>query len=121
MTDNPIMLQNFYSGYYDMGRFFGRDKWYEIDDLYDKMLEAHGSVTVRQLAEVARVSGRLDETSIHYYAIGFVVTPYICRGHGCTGVGSLSGMTIDHHQYVYQLYLNNPYRPLEGYIQELYT
>ena len=34
-----------------MGRSFRREKWYQIDDLYDKMIEAHGSVIVRQLAE----------------------------------------------------------------------
>ena len=80
-----------------MGRSFGREKWYEIANLYDTILEAHGSVTVRQLAEVARFSGRAADTTMHYYEIGLVVPPYIRRGHGCTGVGSLSGMTMDHH------------------------
>ena len=89
--------------------------------MYNKMLEAHGSVTVRQLAEVARVSGRLAETAMHYYEIGLVVQPYNRQGHGRTSVGSLSVMTMNHHQYVYQLYLDNPSRPLEGDVQELYT
>ena len=57
-----------------MGRSFGREKWYEIADLYDKMLEAHGSVTVRQLAEVARVSRWPAETAMYYYE-SLVVPP----------------------------------------------
>ena len=31
----------------------------------------------------------------------------------------MSGMTMEHHQYVYQLYLDNPCRLLDGYVQEL--
>ena len=73
-------------------------------------------MSVKQLAEVACYSGWSTETTMHYYEIGLVVPPYICRGHGRTGVGSLSGITMDHHQYVYQLYLDNPSRPLEVYV-----
>ena len=58
-----------------MGKSFGRKQWYEIADLYDNMLEAHGSVTVRKLAEVARVSPRLAETAMYYYDIGLVLPP----------------------------------------------
>ena len=54
-------------------------------------------VCVSQLAEISRIYGQLAETAIHYYEIGLVVPPYIRRGHGCTGVGSLSGMPMDHH------------------------
>ena len=43
--------------------------------LYDTILEARGSVSVRQLEEVARVSGLSAETSIHYYEIGLIVPP----------------------------------------------
>ena len=65
MTDNPILLRNCYGGYYAIGRSFGREKWYGIADFYDNILEAHGSVIVSQLVEVAHVLGRLAETAKH--------------------------------------------------------
>ena len=58
-----------------MIRSFGREKWYEIANLYDNVLEAHGSASVRQLAKVTRVFGRSAETSMYYYEIGLVVPP----------------------------------------------
>ena len=59
------------------------------------------------------------QTTIYYYGIGIVVPPYIFQVHDYTGVGCISGMMIEHHQYVYQLYLDNPFCPLDGYVQEL--
>ena len=41
----------------------------------------------------------------------------MCRGHSRTGVGSLSGMMMDYHQYVYQLYLDNPSFMLAGSVE----
>ena len=58
-----------------MGRPFGKEKWYAIDDLYDKELEAYNNVSVKRLEEVARVSDQSAETDMYYYGVGLIVPP----------------------------------------------
>ena len=43
------------------------------------------------------------------------------RGHCLTSVGSLIGLSEEHHVYSYDLYQDNPARPLIRYTQEVYA
>ncbi len=40
------------------------------------------------------------------------------QGHGKCGVGSLYGFMMEHHSFIYKLYLKNPLRQAYSYIKE---
>ena len=46
--------------------------------------------------------------------------PVSKKGHGRRGTGSLYGLKVEHHFYIYDLYKNNPSMPLYGYCEELF-
>ena len=56
MTDLPVVLKNKNGGYYTAGKAFSREKWYEIADLYDKLIESHGECSAKRLAEFGNIS-----------------------------------------------------------------
>ena len=89
--------------------------------MYEKILSVKGRCTVRMLAAGAKISFASANKAIIYYDIGMVIPPISKRGHCKRGVGSLSGMQMQHHMFIYRLYLDNPALPLHGYIEELYT
>ena len=120
MKTAPVILKNKNGGYYTPGKAFGRDKWYELADLYDKLLESYGECSAKRLAQLGNVSKNSAEKAMFYYDIGIVVPPYVRQGNGRHGVGSIAGMSMHHHQFVYQLYTENPSLPLDGYVQQLF-
>ena len=56
---------------------------------------------------------------MNYYEVGVSVPPCGIQGHGLSGVGSISRMGGEDPAFIYQLYLDNPSLPLEGYAEEL--
>ena len=72
------------------------------------------------LAEGAKISITSANKVMIYYDIGMVIPPLLQQGHCRHGVGSICGMQMKHHIYIYQLYLDNPALPVHGYIEELY-
>ena len=54
--------------------------------------------------------------TVAFYTVGRIIPP---RRQSMKGVGVLESMMMDHHAYIYSLYLNNPSRPNDGYAEEL--
>ena len=120
MGDIPIVLQNTYGGFYEPGRSFPRSIWMSLVSLYESEIESHGSCTERQLASRGRVSKRSARKAIDYFEGGLVCATPPHRGHGFVGVGSISGMSMKHHAYMYDLYVANPSRSLDVYVDKLH-
>ena len=120
MNDSPSLLVNCNGGVYEDGRAFTKTKWIEIIMVYEKIMRTKGRCTVRMLARGARISKYSASKAMIYYDIGVIVPPLMPQGHLRRGVGSLTGMDMRHHVFIYQLYLYNPAMPIHGYIEELY-
>ena len=114
------MLCNQEGGTYTQSNSFTIDKWFQIARHYTTILHNEGGCTVRKLASVAEISTTSAQKAIQAYHYGFGVPLPKKRGHGKKGNGSLTGMTIDHQMHLYELYISNPSRPLDGYSEELF-
>lgn len=121
MNESSHIRVNTAGGIYDNGRSFTKAKWYEIVLVYEKILSVKGRCTVRMLATGAKISLASANKAMIYYDIGMIIPPISKQGHCKHGVGSLSGMKMQHHMYIYRLYLDNPALPLHGYIQEIFN
>jgi len=88
---------------YNNGRAFTKAKWYKIVIAYKKILSKKGRCTVRMLAAGAKISLTSANKAIIYYDIGVVIPPISQRGNCKRGVGSLCGLQMEHHIYIYKL------------------
>ena len=116
---NPIRV-NARGGIFDNGRSFTKAKWYEVVLVYEKILSVKGKCTGRMLAAGAKISLASANKAMIYYDIGMIIPPISKRGHCRLGVGSLSGLRMKHHMFIYRLYLANPALPQHGYIEEIF-
>ena len=100
---------------YEPGRPFGRLKWFEVLEHYYDMLETQDEVSIRQLARSARISYTSARKAKEMAQSGHIFL--IQQGHGRVGPGSRTGISqIEHHRFIYDLYLSNPKLPADGYI-----
>ena len=81
--------------------------------------EDAGKCAVRNLAELAKISKDSAHKGIEYHDIGIIIPSGCKQGHGITGIGCFSGMKIEHHVFIFQVYLNNLSMPNDGYVEEL--
>ena len=100
MNDSTPIRVNAAGGIFDNGRSFTKSKWYEIVLEYEKIISVKGRCTVRMLAAGAKISLASANKAIIYYDIGMIIPPISKRGHRKRGVGSLSGMNMQHHMYI---------------------
>ena len=121
MNDSNTIRVNARGGIFDNGRSFTKSKWYEIVLEYENILSVKGKCTVRMLAAGAKISLASANKAMIYYDIGMIIPPISKRGHCKSGIGSLSGMRMKHHMYMYRLYLDNPALLVHGYIEELFN
>ena len=121
MSNNPIICVNEYGGVYENGSAFSKAKWVFIIIMYERIVREDGSCTVRRLARSCGISRQSSHKAIDYYKIGIIVPPIRQQGHGRTGVGSLYGLKMVHHAYIYELYVKNAVLPLHGYIEEIHN
>ena len=84
------------------------------------MICEHGFCRVDNLAKACKISNSSASKAILWAQVG-LIPPSINRGHHRKGVGSIVGFTIEHHIYIYKLYLWNPSRPLLGYIERFHN
>ena len=120
MSDSYHIRVNAAGGIYETGRAFSKMKWYEIVLKYERILKKKGRCTVRMLAAGAKISLKSANKAMIYHDIGMVIPPLLQQGHCRRGVGSMCGMHMMHHMYIYKLYLDNPALPVHGYMEEMY-
>jgi len=120
MARNAIIGMNEYGGLYELGRARTKAQWVCIIISYEKIICEDGSCSVRRLAKFSKISRQSASKAIDYYEIGVIVPPTLPQGHGRSGVGSMIGLKMRHHAYIYDLYVKNPSCPLHGYVEEIY-
>ena len=111
-----IVEKNSQGGYFEKGKAFGRAKWSEVIDFYQKEVEIAGKCSPRRLSQLARVGRKSADKAISYHRQGFIPSP---QKHITKGVGSLKRMKMKHHAFIYTLYLSNPALPNYGYCEEM--
>ena len=112
MPTEPTLSMNSNGGYFESGTAFSQSKWKSIIDTYYHLLEKDGKCSIRTLAKEACISTSSAQKIIKLQQIGMNSVPVSKKGHGRSGTGSLSGLTVEHHLYIYGLYKNNPSMPL---------
>ena len=117
-VDHFAILHNQHGGMYRQGVAFDCTKWASIIQRYEREYQEHGSCSADRLALLTHVSKRSAKKAIVCYHNGYSFVPIRRRGHGHSGVGSLTGLTPGHHVFLDQLYMTNPSRPLVGYTSE---
>ena len=116
MLVSSKVRRNTQGGYYEQGRAFARSNLVRIIDLYLHEIDDFGKCPIWRLMELAKIGRKTARKAIEYYAVG-TITPKVRRY--AKGVGVMKGMTMEHHAYIYSLYLDNPSRPNDGYCEEL--
>ena len=118
MSRSPTVRRNMNGGYYETGISFTQSKWVSILHEYETLLEKEGKCTVRMLAKAAGISLHSANRAIDLHRAGLEMMPQCQRGHGKKGVGSKKGFKLEHHAFLYELYLGNPSMPQYGYCEE---
>ena len=77
--------------------------------------------SARRLATITGVSVRSALKAIDFFEFGMENSPSgVSHGHGYSGPGSILGLQMEHHAFIYQLYVRNPSKPTAGYVQDLF-
>ena len=111
-----VVEKNTLGGYYEKGRAFPQAKWAEIIASYQAELDSAGKCTIDRLSLIARVGKHSAEKAISYYDLGFIPS---LQKKIPKGVGSLKGLKMKHHAFIFALYLSNPALPNYGYCEEM--
>ena len=119
MSHNHKIQINKYGGLYELAMPLQSSQLATIAKIHDDELKIHGDCSVRRFAHEACVSTFTTLKAMNSYQIGVKIPPVQSRGHGRKGVGSIVGLKICHHAYIYKLYLGNPSLPLVGYIEKI--
>ena len=76
--------------------------WISTIDTWKTTIHNEGRCSARLLAKKAKTSRTSQKE----------------RGQGRMGPGSMKGFQSCHHDFIYELYLDNLSRPLQGYVEE---
>ena len=109
---------NSHGGVYESGKSFTDLKWTEIMTVYADEVRLNGCCSVKHLSELTKISTYSAAKAIGFYNNGKTVQREK-RGTKKKGVGSLKNLGMEHHAFIYELYLRNPSRPADGYICRL--
>ena len=105
-------------GYFDSGKPFTRAKWMEVITIYERLLHHGSSCSVIKLAQDAKISSGSAQKAIQFYKNGVIETPdKPAQRIGL--VGSRVGLLMEHHFFIYNLYLKCPSLPNDGYVVAL--
>ena len=120
MPTEPTVSTNSNGGYYECGTAFSQSKWKSILDTYYHLLEKHGKCSIRTLVKEALISTSSAQKIIKLQQIGMNSVPVSKKVHDESGTGSLLGLTVEYHLYMYELYKMNPSILLYGCSKELF-
>ena len=99
---------------------FSASKWATISEQCKQELAEHISCSIRNLEELTGISTKLARKSIEFFCQGSVIPLYVERVHGLRGIGTFLELAPVYHVFLYNLYVKNPSRPLNGYVEELF-
>ena len=98
---------------------YTRIMWISIVNEYEKQLQTHGSCSACQLSKKFSISQDFAIKVISFYMTGVGAPCLKGQGHGYIVINVLYGMQINHHTFIYELYLDSSILPLLGYVEEL--
>ena len=116
MDKTCTVSMNTQGGYYERGRAFPKSRWVSIIDFYLREIEDFGKCPIWRLKELAKIGEMTARKAVAFYTVGQTIPS---RRQPVKGVGVMKGMTMEHHAFIYSLYLDNPSRPNDGYAEEL--
>ena len=111
-----VVQKNNQGGYFEHGRAFSRSKWTEIITSYQAEIDLAGKCTIDRLSVIAKIGKHSAEKAIEYHTLGFIPSLQKKTPHG---VGSMKGLKMNHHAFIFALYLSNPALPNYGYCEEM--
>jgi hypothetical protein len=104
---------NHNGGFFFNGKAFDEAKYLEIISVYKDQVRINGSCSIRQLAKEANISRNTAKKAVAFLEDGVITMKP--SGRPKAGIGSNHGLTDEDHMFIYELYLDNPSRPLEDY------
>ena len=111
-----VVEKNNQGGYYKKGRSFSRAKWSKFIASYQAELNLAYKCMINCLTLIAKIGKHTAEKVISYYNLGFIPS---LQKKTPKGVGSLNGLKMRHHAFVYALYFSNPALPNYGCCKEM--
>jgi hypothetical protein len=105
-------------GLYQPGRAFNTVQYANMITKYIEVVESGQKCSVRRLAEEVQVSVSTALKAINFYKEGQILIKR--PGRPKAELGSCYGFTPDHHMLIYQLYLENPSRPIDDYCSQIF-
>jgi predicted transcriptional regulator len=105
------MNQN--GGFYLKGEAYDETKYLEIISVYKEQERIHGSCSIRKLAKEANISTSTAKKALTFLEDGIITMKP--KGRPKSGFGPNHGLTDKEHMFIYELYLDNPSRPVEDY------
>ena len=108
--------KNSQGGYFERGKKFGKAKWASVIDVYQTELNSAGKCSLDRLAQLAKIGRNAAIKAVTFYELGFI--PSFLK-NTAKGVGSLKGLKMKHHAFIFALYLSNPALPNYGYCEEI--
>jgi len=113
-------LLNNNNGLHCNGKAFTVKKWLDFMEVYEtELLANNNKCTPKKLAECCKISLSSAKKAIAFYDNGEVTIKK--KGHRRKGVGSLKELTMQHHLFIYEMYLKNRRLPAEAYIFEFHA
>jgi hypothetical protein len=109
---NRIQM-NHNGGFFVNGKAFDEAKYLEIISVYKDQERMNGSCSIRQLAKAANISRTTAKKAVAFLEDGVITMKP--SGRPQAGIGSNHGLSDEEHMLIYELYLDNPSRPLEDY------
>ena len=110
------VVTNKNGGYFERGKLFTRAKWAEIIEIYNNNISLSGKCSTNCLAKLVRIRWITAAKEVHYSKLGFIPS---YEKNKVVGVGSLRGLKMKHHAFIFALYLSNPALPNYGYCKEV--
>ena len=108
--------KNSQGGYFERGKKFNKAKWASVIDVYQTELNSAGKCSLDRLAQLAKIGRNAAIKAVTFYELGFI--PSFLK-NTAKGVGSLKGLKMKHHAFIFALYLSNPALPNYGYCEEI--
>ena len=104
MCAHHAILKNDYTGLYDRGICLTPTQWSHYIATYEELLCTDGKCSQRQLSKHLKFFKFLARRAIKCFEKVTTIPPIGNRGHVFKGIGKLTGMTMTHHVYIYDVY-----------------
>ena len=120
MLNSNNLLRNTNGGWYESGFTLSASKWATISEKYERELAENVSCSTGKLEALTDISTKSVRKLIKFFCQGNIIPLRDERVCGLMGIGTLVGLELVHHAFLYNLYVENPSRPLDRYVEELF-